>query len=98
MAFAVFDHEGNLVGVENTVDAAVKYAYEDPRVKDVHLEVDTSVVPSTGRVANAGSKTPIAALRASGLSPVSEDAVMRLSVKEAHARLRGLAPGIATAV
>src|SRR3990167_1020080 len=99
MAFAVFDHEGNLVGVENTVDAAVKYAYEDPRVKDVHLEVDTSVVPSTGRVANAGSKTPIAALRASGLATLPDGIYVTVQGTAAYPLLTALViGGIATLV
>ena len=97
MTFAVFDYEGNLVSTEPTVEAAVARAEALPAVKEVIVEVDPTVGPTEGRVANAGARTPIAALRSAGLTPLSEDDVMRLSVKEAHAKLKSLAPGIQNA-
>lgn len=99
MTYAVFDHEGNLVGTRNTPESAVALARSGhPSVKEVYFEVDTTV-PTGGKelIENAGAKTPYAALRASGLSPVTEGEVMRMSLKEAHSRLAKLAPGIGIA-
>jgi len=90
VVYAVVDPDGGVASIENTVGEAVSAAGDVSEDGTVSVEQDDQAESggALGDLGIAPADWPEDALRRSGLSRLDWDAVMRVSLDEAHAKLR----------
>jgi len=90
VVYAVVDPDGGVASIENTVGEAVSAAGDVSEDGTVSVEQDDQAESggALGDLGIAPADWPEDALRRSGLKPIDWDAVMRIPLEDAHARLR----------